>query len=332
MSIIDVQALEKTFKINKKSSGLRGAIKGFVSPNVVEIRAVDGISFTVEEGEILAFLGPNGAGKSTTIKMLCGILHPSAGEITVAGLAPQKKRRELAEQIGVVFGQHSQLYWDIRLGESFELLKRMYGIPQDQFDRNMGMFNELLGINELLDQSVRQLSLGQRMRADIIGAFLHNPKILFLDEPSVGLDVIARKAIQSFIKEINRTRKTTVILTTHDLSDVAKLCDRLVIINGGKIAADDQLRSLTSKVAPYKVLTVYADNIPDDLSLPKCDVRSMTKDKAVLTFNHHEVDHSEIVAALSKRMTVNDISIADPDIGDVIEGFYRRSEETEPAS
>ena len=223
MDIIEVDNLTKEFNIVKKKKGLSGAFKSLIRPEKSIIRAVNDISFNIRQGEIVGYIGPNGAGKSTTIKMMTGILHPTSGNIRIAGISPHKNRKEVVKNLGVVFGQRTQLYWDIRLGESFELMKRIYRIDDRTYKENIELMSEILKIDEFIDIPVRQLSLGQRMRGDLAAAILHSPPILFLDEPTIGLDIEAKQAIRKFILDINKFKKTTVILTTHDLDDVQQL-------------------------------------------------------------------------------------------------------------
>ena len=322
MSIIETRRISKTFKVNQKKKGLAGAVKGMLFPDIRSIEAVKDVSFSVEQGEIIGYIGPNGSGKSTTIKMLCGILHPSAGSVAVNGLELPRKRRELAKDIGVVFGQRSQLYWDIRLGETFELLKRMYDISDADYTERMGIFAELLDIDEIVDQPVRQLSLGQSMRGNLVGAFLHAPKLLFLDEPTIGLDIVGKKKIQSFIREMNRAYHTTVVLTTHDLSDIEKLCERIIVINHGRIVEDDRLANITRKLAPYKLVYVLTDDAVPAIDIPGCRLRSAEDSRICLEFDHHQHDSVELIARLSRLMRINDFSIVDPDIEEVIETYY----------
>ncbi|MDR0914786.1 MAG: ATP-binding cassette domain-containing protein [Oscillospiraceae bacterium] len=247
MSII-VENLSKTFKIKEKQKGIGGALKSLVAPKTKLIKAVEDISFTIDDGQAVGFIGPNGAGKSTTVKMLSGILYPSAGRINVNGLVPYKNRIEHVKNIGVVFGQKSQLWWDLPITDTFDLLKKIYKIPSDVYSRNLELFNEILGLHEFETQQVRQLSLGQRMRADIAAAFLHEPSIVFLDEPTIGLDVVAKEKIRLFIKEINRVKKTTLLFTTHDMTDIEKTCQRIIVIDKGKILYDGTIDSFKTKL------------------------------------------------------------------------------------
>ena len=223
--MIDVKNLSKDYLLKKKEAGLRGALKGLVKTQYKVIHAVRDLSFHIDEGEIVGFIGPNGAGKSTTIKMMSGILTPTQGRVLIDGADITKHRKEVVRNIGVVFGQRSQLNWDLRLSESFELLKHIYQIDQHEYEKTLDVMDQILGIRELLDKPVRQMSLGQRVKGDLVASMLHSPRVLFLDEPTIGLDVSSKFALRTFIKEINQVRKTTVILTTHDLGDI-KNCAR----------------------------------------------------------------------------------------------------------
>lgn len=233
--IIQVKNLQKYFKVFKHHRGATGAIRNLFSRDYSIVKAVDGISFTIKSGELVGYIGPNGAGKSTTIKMLTGLLVPTDGEINVNGYLPWKERQEYVSRIGIVFGQRTTLWWDLPVIESLNLLQYIYRIPKKRFKINLNEFQELLSLDPFLDTPVRLLSLGQRMRADICASLLHDPELLFLDEPTIGLDVVAKERIRQFILHINQERKTTVLLTTHDLSDVEKLCDRVMIIDHGKL-------------------------------------------------------------------------------------------------
>ncbi|WP_096439715.1 ABC transporter ATP-binding protein [Alteribacter populi] len=244
MNVIEVNGLRKEFKSYSSRKGLGGAFRDLLTRNYTVLRAVDDISLNVKQGEMVAYIGENGAGKSTTIKMLTGILTPSAGEVRVNGMNPHKEREQFVRTIGVVFGQRSQLWWDIAVQESFRLLKKVYRLSDEHYDTHMKEVIETLEIQPLLDKPVRKLSLGQRMRCELAAALIHNPPLLFLDEPTIGLDVLVKMKIREFLKEINRKYKTTILLTTHDLSDIEALCDRVVLLDEGKIIYDGALDQL----------------------------------------------------------------------------------------
>jgi ABC-2 type transport system ATP-binding protein len=244
MAIIEVKDLEKVFKLQKRQEGFSGILKGLFNPQYEEKPAVNKVSFEIPRGEIVGYIGPNGAGKSTTIKMLVGILVPTSGEVLVNGIVPYKNRINNSKNIGVVFGQRTQLWWDIPVTDSLNIMKYLYKIPEDRFKQNLRFLIEILDMGSFINTPVRQLSLGQRMRADLCAALLHNPPILFLDEPTIGLDVVIKERIRKFINEINQQYKTTVILTTHDISDIEKLCSRVIVINKGKNVFDGKLEEL----------------------------------------------------------------------------------------
>lgn len=244
MALIEARGLTKEFKIFRRREGVKGAFRDLFVRNYKTLRAVDDIDFLVNEGEMVGYIGANGAGKSTTIKMLTGILVPSAGEVFVDGYIPYKDREIYTRRIGVVFGQRTQLWWDIAVIESFKLLRRIYGVSKQDFEKRLKMFDDILELKNFLHLPVRKLSLGQRMRCDLTAALLHNPAILFLDEPTIGLDVLAKAKIREFLKEINEEYKTTVILTTHDMGDIEALCPRVAIIDKGKMLFDGSVEVL----------------------------------------------------------------------------------------
>ena len=298
--MIDVNGLCKDYTIKHKGAGLVGALKGLVTKNTDVIHAVKDLSFHIDEGEIVGFIGPNGAGKSTTIKMMSGILTPTGGNVLIDGEDITKHRKEVVKKIGVVFGQRSQLNWDLRLGETFELLKHIYRIDSDSYDKTMSVMDDILGIKELLDKPVRQMSLGQRVKGDLVAAMLHSPKVLFLDEPTIGLDVSAKYSLRKFIKEINNVRKTTVILTTHDLGDIQELCERLIIINHGVMMEDGNLKEITDRIAPYKTLVVeyYDEDAPEH---EKCEMISHEGNVARYRFAKSDITAADIIASLSSE-------------------------------
>ncbi|WP_088105993.1 ABC transporter ATP-binding protein [Halalkalibacter urbisdiaboli] len=247
MNVIEVQNLRKEFKSHSSRSGLSGAFRDLFTRNYKVLAAVDNISLTVKQGEMVGYIGENGAGKSTTIKMLTGILTPTSGSVIVNGMDPHKEREQFVRSIGVVFGQRSQLWWDIAVQESFKLLKKVYRVSDEDYENHMGHVIDTLEIGPLLDKPVRKLSLGQRMRCELAAALIHNPPLLFLDEPTIGLDVLVKLKIRKFLKEINETYKTTILLTTHDLTDIEALCERVVLLDEGKIIYDGKLNQLQTQ-------------------------------------------------------------------------------------
>lgn len=321
--MIQVIDLKKQFQVAKKEKGLKGALKSLVSTEKFVVEAVKGINFEIKEGEIVAFIGPNGAGKSTTVKMLSGILVPTSGKIYINGKEPYKHRKEVVQDLGVVFGQRTQLTWDLRLGESFELLRHIYQIDQETYEENLKIMDEILGISEIIDIPVRQLSLGQRMRGDLVAAMLHSPSILFLDEPTIGLDVDGKYAIRKFIKEINRVKGTTVILTTHDLGDVQELCERLIIINHGVIIEDGPLEDLVERIAPYKDLVVeYYDEA--FVENPKAELYYQEGNVAKYRFHKEEISAVQLIQEISEQKTIKDVKIEEAKIDDIIRLAYHR--------
>lgn len=270
MALIEARGLTKEFRIFRRREGVVGAFRDLFFRDYKTLKAVDGIDFTVDKGEMVGYIGANGAGKSTTIKMLTGILVPSSGSVVVNGYVPYKEREDYTLGIGVVFGQRSQLWWDIAVIESFKLLRRIYNVSKEDFDKRLKVFDELLEINRFLHLPVRKLSLGQRMRCDLVAALLHNPAILFLDEPTIGLDVLAKAKIREFLKEINKEYKTTIILTTHDLGDIEALCSRVAIIDKGKMLFDGFVEDLYHKWGQDKlediIKRIYQGHRPGDLT------------------------------------------------------------------
>src|SRR5512139_80818 len=263
MSLIHIQNLTKQFKILNRREGLGGAFRDLFSGDYRTVDAVAGISFDIEPGEIVGYIGPNGAGKSTTIKMMTGILKPTGGILQVNGLVPYDNRIRQAQIMGVVFGQRTQLWCDLPVIESFKILKEIYRVDQKTFDEHMGLFNELVGLKALYSQQVRTLSLGQRMLCDITASFLHNPQVVFLDEPTIGLDISIKAKMRSVIKELNRTRKTTIILTTHDLGDVEALCQRIIIIDKGQILYDGDIKKVNALFGAYRTLKLQIDHFSE---------------------------------------------------------------------
>lgn len=319
--MIDVENLCKDYVLKSKEPGLKGAMKGLVKPNHKIIHAVKDLSFHIDTGEIVGFIGPNGAGKSTTIKMMSGILTPTQGQVLIDGRNISKHRKEVVKDIGVVFGQRSQLNWDLRLGESFELLKHIYQINQKEYDKTLDELDQILGIMELLDKPVRQMSLGQRVKGDLVASMIHSPKVLFLDEPTIGLDVSAKYALRKFIKEINKVRHTTVILTTHDLGDIQELCERLIVINSGVLMEDGNLSEIVDRIAPYKTLVVeYYDEVAPEHT--RCKLIAQDGNVAKYRFMKNDVTAAEIIADLSKEKTIKDVSIEETGIDDIIKIVY----------
>ena len=319
--MIDVQNLSKDYILKKKEPGLKGALKGFVKREHTPVHAVRDLSFHIDKGEIVGFIGPNGAGKSTTIKMMSGILTPTKGSVLIDGRDITKHRKEVVRDIGVVFGQRSQLNWDLRLQESFELLKHIYRIEPKDYDQTIDVMDDILGIKEIMDKPVRQMSLGQRVKGDLVASMLHAPKVLFLDEPTIGLDVSSKYSLRKFIKEINKVRNTTVILTTHDLGDIQELCERLIIINHGVMMEDGNLTEITDRIAPYKTLVVeyYDETAPEH---EKCEMTEHMGNIAKYRFMKADITAADIIADLSKTKSIKDVSIEEAGIDEIIRIAY----------
>lgn len=331
--MIKVKELTKEFKTNKKYPGFKGAIKSFFSREYIIKKAVDNISFEIEDGEIVGYIGANGAGKSTTIKMMTGILTPSAGTISINGLIPYENREKNAKDIGVVFGQRTQLWWDLPLSETFSLLKDIYDVSNDDYKERMEFLNEVLEINEFILSPVRTLSLGQRMRADLAAALLHNPKIIYLDEPTIGLDVVVKEKVRSAIKEINKKYGTTVILTTHDLNDIEELCNRIIIIDNGTKIYDGSLKDIkdnygyiTTIEVQVKNLNGYENfNINNEMKISEENLEMKTLDnKIIVRFNRNFTNQAEIISKIISKFNVLDFSILETSIEDIIKKIYRK--------
>lgn len=327
MPIIDVRNLVKSFPIKKHRGGMMGSLTSLVrGDNEGDFTAVNDISFSIERGEMVGYIGPNGAGKSTTIKMLTGILVPTSGQAEIAGLVPWEKRKQLAQKIGVVFGQRTQLWWDLALVESLELLRHLYRVPEDRFNENLATATELLGLGEFLRTPVRQLSLGQRMRGDLAAALLHDPEILYLDEPTIGLDIVAKEAIREFLITLNRERQTTVLLTTHDLDDIERLCPRIMVIDHGEVMYDGGLSTLKSRWGGRRKLIVDYLGDPDgavtNMGNGNLAVTEVDGPRVTIAFDRDAISAPEVLTRAGQYGEVRDMSIQEPDIEDVIRRMY----------
>jgi len=322
--IIRVRELSKHFKVPVRKTGRFAALRNLFSLERTEKVAVDKVTFAIEKGEMVGYVGPNGAGKSTTIKMLTGILMPTSGEVEVDGLVPHRDRKRLAHRIGVVFGQKTQLWWDVPVIESLRLLKEIFKIPASTYEANLELFNDLLDLREFQDTPVRQLSLGQRMRSDLAAALLHNPDILFLDEPTIGVDVVAKDRFHSFIQELNRERQVTVLLTTHDMSDIEKVCERMMIIDKGRIIYDGAIADLKERFTPHRVLVVdFADTVPG-VEIDRAELVEREERRARFRFNRWQVSASELIIELARKYPVRDVSVEEPEIEAVVREIYER--------
>lgn len=327
--MIKVENITKEFKSNKKYPGFRGAIKSFFSTEYIIKKAVDDISFSIEDGEIVGYIGANGAGKSTTIKMMTGILTPTSGKITVDGLVPYEKRKENAKHIGVVFGQKTQLWWDLPLSETFTLLKEIYEVSDKDFNERMDFLNSTLSLEDFMLTPVRSLSLGQRMRADIAAALIHNPKVVYLDEPTIGLDVMVKEKVRNAIREINKKYGTTIILTTHDLNDIEELCSRIIIIDDGKKIYDGSLEEIKSRYGARtsielqvkKKIDLSSLNFKENLEEDDLNIKE-ENNKIIATFNKNKISSSEIMSEILTKVEVIDFKVIETSIEDIIKKIY----------
>ena len=331
--MIKVCNLTKEFKTNKKYPGFGGAIKSFFSKEYTIKRAVDDMNFQINDGEVVGYIGSNGAGKSTTIKMMTGILTPTSGSIEVDGVIPYEERTRNAMNIGVVFGQRTQLWWDLPLSESFSLLRDIYGVAEEEYEERMKFFNEVLGIDDFMLSPVRTLSLGQRMRADLAASLIHNPKILYLDEPTIGLDVVVKEKVRNAIKEINNKFNTTVILTTHDLEDIEELCNRIIIIDKGVKIYDGSLKEIKEKYGYMTTVsiqikqseTVDSNDVNEYFNLNTEDINTQFEEgKIIVSFNKNKVSATDIIQYYMKKYTLLDFSLKETSIDDIIKKIYRK--------
>lgn len=322
MSFINVDCISKTFKVAKRNSGLKAALKSFFKREYTYIDAVKNVSFSIEKGEIVGYIGPNGAGKSTTIKMLSGILLPTAGNIRVNGLDPFKDRKKYVSNIGVVFGQRSQLSWDIPAEDTFDLLKDIYDLSDKEYQKTKTELVNLLNIQEVMKQPVRSLSLGQRMRCEIAASLLHKPKILFLDEPTIGLDAESKKIVRDFIKKLNKNHKTTVILTTHDMTDIEALAKRIILIGKGELLYDGTLSNLKNKYGSYKEVLVSTNEKIDKIRLNGIIKKSKNINGYSFIIDSNVLSLSKLLNNLSLKYVINDIDIKNESIDDVILKLY----------
>jgi ABC-2 type transport system ATP-binding protein len=327
MPIIRTQHLRKVFRTLRRKPGLTGTLRTLFSRDYVENVAVDDVSIEIESGELIGYIGPNGAGKSTTIKMLTGILLPTSGSVEVAGLVPYERRKENARNIGVVFGQRSQLYWDLPLIESFELLRAIYAIPRERYRRNLDEFVAMLDMGDFLSTPVRQLSLGQRMRADFAAAMLHDPKIVYLDEPTIGLDVVAKEAVREFVRRINQERGTTVILTTHDLADVERLSRRIVLIDRGTVIYDGGIERIKEQYGTHRTLIVKLCEPYPDFAIPGAEIEARDATAVRLRFDRRTTTAEALIRRVADEYRVSDVSIEEPDLESIIRRIYREGYE-----
>jgi ABC-2 type transport system ATP-binding protein len=316
--IVEVDDLWKTFRVYRKGGGL---LKAFCR-DAVDVHAVAGVSFSVEAGEMVGYVGPNGAGKSTTIKMLTGILQPSGGSIRVAGFDPARHRLELARRIGVVFGQRTQLWWDLPLIDSFELLRHIYRIPAERYRARLASFTDLLDMGPFLQTPVRQLSLGQRMRGDLAAALLHDPPILYLDEPTIGLDVVAKARMREFLAEINRERGVTLLLTTHDMVDIERLCSRMMIIDHGRVIYDGSLETIKDRFGGERTVIVDLEEEEAPLAVAGVAVIRVEGPRQWLRFQRSQTTAAEVISAVAASARLRDLTVEEPEIEDIVRRIY----------
>ena len=321
MSFIEVKQINKTFKVPVKEKGKFGALKTFFNRKYKEIKAINNISFSIKKGEIVGYIGPNGAGKSTTIKVLSGILVPDSGSVIIDKKVPWKERKEYVGQIGVVFGQRSQLWWDIPAIDTFNLLKDIYKIPEDKYQKKLNELIDLLNLKDIVNVPVRQLSLGQRMRCEIAASLIHSPKILFLDEPTIGLDAISKKIVRDFIKKLNKKDNVTVILTTHDMADIEALAKRIILIGKGEVLYDGTLKKLKDNYDYLRKITIKTN---DKLTLEKDYIveEHKTKDTIEYVIDIRKIEISDFIKLISSKISIIDIDIDSGNIDDLIVRLY----------
>lgn len=324
MSAIQVENLRKIFRVSQKQPGVLGAVKALFDPRYEEKVAVDEISFNVAAGEVVGYIGVNGAGKSTTIKMLTGVLVPSGGRVQVLGRDPHRQRVANAKDIGVVFGQRSQLWWDIAFIESLNLIAKMYEVPSDRYQQLLKQFSETLELDELLRVPIRNMSLGQKMRAELAATLIHEPKVVYLDEPTIGLDLIVKERIREFIKKQNREQNITVMLTTHDLGDIEELCERVLIIDTGRIIFNGPIRTIKERFGKYREITFETAADFQQVSVPVgADVAAQEARRLTLRFDRTLTSASQVAAAVMNQIEVKDFSLSEPNLAAIIKQIYQ---------
>lgn len=320
--IISIRHISKKFKISKREAGLKNAIKSFFKREYKIINSLEDINFSIKKGEIVGYIGPNGAGKSTTIKIMCGILVPTSGECIVNGFVPWKDRKKYVKNIGVVFGQRSGLWWDVPPIDSFELLKDIYEIPQEEYGKKLSELKEYLNLEDILNIPTRQLSLGQRMRCEIASALLHNPKILFLDEPTIGLDAVSKLSLRKCIKQINEKTNVTIILTTHDMQDIEALTERIILIGKGKILYDGSLDEIKNKYNKNRKMNIKFKYTEQKIDLPNAKILDQTEESASIILKHNDESIPDILNKLTSQVEVVDMNIEEMSTDDIIAKLY----------
>lgn len=320
--MIELSGINKTFRVVKRNAGFKEAVKTFFKRDYTEIQALNNVSFTIGEGEIVGYIGPNGAGKSSTVKVMSGILTPDSGTCVINGLTPWKSRKEHVKNIGVVFGQRSQLWWDVPVIDSFELIRDIYGVSENMYKRNLEELTGLLSIEEILKTPARQLSLGQRMRCEIAASLIHEPKVLFLDEPTIGLDAASKLAVRSFIRKLNSEKGTTVILTTHDTQDIEALANRILLIGKGQILLDDTLDGLKRRYSTVKTLTVrYGEG--DIQEKEGMTFKENKEGLAVIEVNTDLLSVSQAIESISRTADIRDLSVTQTSADEIVLSLYR---------
>ncbi|KAA8748086.1 ATP-binding cassette domain-containing protein [Paenibacillus sp. FSL R5-0517] len=332
MSIIDVNGITKVYRQYKRFSGLVGSLRSLVTRQYTEEVAVRDITFSIKEGEAVGYLGPNGAGKSTMIKMMTGILVPTSGQLRVLGSIPHEARQSNSQNIGVVFGQRSNLWWDLPVRDSFDLHKYIYKLSDSTYQKNLNYYSDLLALSSFIEKPVRQLSLGQRMRVEIAMALLHDPKILFLDEPTIGLDVIAKEQIREFLRMINREKKVSIVLTTHDMKDIEEICQRMIVVNKGNMVYDGSVEQLRTTLGDQRQVIIYFREEPGVIDIPGI---KLIKDEGLRkTYLFEKSDRTvfDCVNQIASEHAVEDASIESADIDSVIRKLYRKLDEEDRAN
>lgn len=324
MAIIRTEGLNKEFKIYERGEGITGYLKSFVKREYREVEAVKNLDLEIEKGEMIGYIGSNGAGKSTTVKMLTGILEPTSGQLEVDGRNPVKHRKNNAMNMGVVFGQKTQLWWDLPVKESFKLLKEIYEVDEEEYEDRIKEFDEVLQLSDFWDQPVRKLSLGQKMRCELAAAFLHHPKIVYLDEPTIGLDVAVKERIREFIKKMNREEDITVMLTTHDIGDIEDLCERVVVLDEGKKIYDGRLDSLVDKFTSRRLIMELKEGEEFDLSMNGVVEISKNQKDVEVTFDREKISASDLMRQILDEHEVIDFKIKEPDIESVVKKVYNK--------
>ena len=323
MNIISVKNLCKSYKVAKRNSGFLNAVRSFFKREYKIVEAVKDITFTIEKGEVVGYIGPNGAGKSTTIKMLSGILQPDSGSIKINGMNPSIDRKKYVKEIGVVFGQKSQLWWDIPAVDSFDLLRDIYEIPMDEYIKTRDELVELLKIGEIIKLPVRQLSLGERMKCELVASLLHNPKILFLDEPTIGLDAVSKVVVRDFIKKINKEKLVTIILTTHDMADIESLVKRIIIIGNGRKIYDGDINNIKKKYSSEKIVEIYYDNLKKVPKIDKGKIVSNENGVIKIKIDSKKVSVSDVVMKFANVCEIKDINVIAETIDNIIYKLYK---------